>query len=209
MPRCESGSRRARISRPRGYAEGRVPAWTGRWFRASAGEGRIQQVVGAGVMTKKRFTVSQTANREPSAVTRTPRACGRLFLVGDDPHLDLRDHLAVDLHGHGALAQGLERLGQLDFPLVDVEALFLQRLGDVRRGDRPVEGVVLADAARELDPDGAETGRHRLGRGPLFHVARFGQLLLALDLAPVVLGHGPRPLAVQEVVARVPRPDPT
>src|SRR5258708_22756714 len=144
MPRCESGSRRAPISRHRGYAEGRVPAWTGRWFRASAGEGRIQQVVGAGVMTKKRFTVSQTANREPSAVTRTPRACGRLFLVGDDPHLDLRDHLAVDLHGHGALAQGLERLGQLDFPLVDVEALVLQPLATVPPGYPPPTVAFLA-----------------------------------------------------------------
>src|SRR5258708_32577807 len=113
MPRCESGSRRARISRPRGYAEGRVPAWTGRWFRASAGEGRIQQVVGAGVMTKIRFTVSQTANREPTAVTRTPRACGRLFIVGEDPHIDLRAHLVVDHPEPVAFGMGHERLTHL------------------------------------------------------------------------------------------------
>ncbi len=113
----------------------------------------------------------------------------------------------MDLHGNGALAQRLERLGQLDLPLVDVEALLLQRLRDVRRSDRTVEGVVLADAAGDLDLDGAEPGRHRIGRRPLFHVARFGQLLLALDLAPVVLGHGQRQFPWQEVVARVPGRD--
>src|SRR5258708_5934053 len=69
------------------------------------------------------------------------------------------------------------------------------------------EGRVPAWAGRDLDGNGAGRGRHRLGRGPLFHVARFGQLLLALDLAAVVLGHGQRQLPWQEVVARVPGRD--
>src|SRR5450759_381014 len=109
----------------------------------------------------------------------------------------------MDLDGDGGLAERLERLGHLDLPLVDVEALRLQRLRDVRRGHRPVQRVVVADAAADHDLDLADPLRDGLGRALVFHVAHFGELLLALDLALVVLGHQQRELPRQQVVPSV------
>src|SRR5260221_6111647 len=109
----------------------------------------------------------------------------------------------MDLHGHAGLAQGLERFGHLDLPLVDLEALRLERGRDVRRGDRPVQRVVVADPAADLDLELADPLRDRLGRALLFEIARLGELLFPLDLALVVVGHDERELARQQVVPSI------
>ena len=56
---------------------------------------------------------------------------------------------------------------------------------------------------RDLDLGCAEPLAERLGLALLFGVARFGALLLALDLPLVGLGHRQRELARQQVIARV------
>ncbi len=45
------------------------------------------------------------------------------MLLGDDLHAHLRGDVAVHLHGHLQLAQRLDRIGQLDLALVDLEPL--------------------------------------------------------------------------------------
>jgi len=124
-------------------------------------------------------------------------------LGGDDRHLHLRGHLAVHLHRNGDFAERLERIRQLDFPLVDLEPLGDERLRDVGRGDRPVEGVVLADAAGDLDFGLREALAVGFGLGLFLEIARLGGVPLALDLLLVRLGDGKRELARQQEVARV------
>src|SRR6476660_7149688 len=80
---------------------------------------------------------------------RDQRAATGLRALRDDPDAQLRGDVAVDLHRDRRLAERLERLGHRDLALVDVEALVLERLCDVLRGDRPIQRVVLADPARD------------------------------------------------------------
>ena len=74
---------------------------------------------------------------------------------------------------------------------------------DIRRGDRPVQRVVLAYPPRDLDVELRQPLRECLGLRPLLGVADFGDLLLALDLPFVGFGDRERQLARQQVVARV------
>ena len=53
----------------------------------------------------------------------------RRFLLDRD--LQMRGHILMQLDRNGELTDGLQRLVQLDLAAVKVEALFLQRLGDV------------------------------------------------------------------------------
>ena len=61
----------------------------------------------------------------------------------------MRGHVLVQLDGDGELAQGAQRLVQLDFAAIEGEALLFQRLRDVARGHRPEKLVVFAGAALE------------------------------------------------------------
>ena len=127
----------------------------------------------------------------------------QLALGGDDRHLHLRGHLAVDLHRNGDFAERLERVGQVDLPLVDLESLGDERLRDVGRSDRPVQGVVLADAAGDLDLGLREPLAVGFRLRLFLEIARLGGVPLALDLLLVGLGDGERQLARQQEVARV------
>ena len=56
---------------------------------------------------------------------------------------------------------------RLDLALVDLEPLAGEDLGDVGRGHRPVQGVVLADAAGDDDLELRQPRGQRLGARPL------------------------------------------
>jgi hypothetical protein len=51
------------------------------------------------------------------------------FLLDD--HLHVRGHVLVQLHRHVKLAHGFQRFVQLNLATIDMEALFLKRLGDI------------------------------------------------------------------------------
>src|SRR5437660_9660275 len=72
----------------------------------------------------------------------------RFFLHRD---LHLAHHVAMQADWHFELADVLERLIELDLAAVNVEALALQRLGDIRRGDRTEQVVFLAGFALEAE----------------------------------------------------------
>ena len=124
-------------------------------------------------------------------------------MLGDDLDAHLSHDVAVNLHRYRELTERLDRFGQRDLPLFDLESLRLEGVRDVGGGHRSVQRVVLADPPRDLDLGLRDPLRHALGLLALFGVARLGRLLLALDLALVGLGHGEGQLARQQVVARV------
>ena len=98
------------------------------------------------------------------------------------------------------LTKRLERLRQVNLALVDLEALGDERLRDVGRGDRAVQRVVLADAARDLDFRLRQTLTEGLGLRLLIEIAGLCGCALALDLPLVRFGdregHLPRQLAL-------------
>src|SRR5689334_25298013 len=72
-------------------------------------------------------------------------------LLLDDPDSDFRLHIRVQADGHPVDAKGLDRLVEVDLTLLDVEALRLELLGDVRRRDGPEQVSFLAHLGREGD----------------------------------------------------------
>ncbi len=66
---------------------------------------------------------------------------------------------------------------------------------------------MLPDTARDLDLELPQALRDGIGLRLLFEIAGFSQLLLAIDLALVVVVDRQRELARQQVVARVARGD--
>src|SRR6188768_3392437 len=126
-------------------------------------------------------------------------------LVGlDDEHLHLRGDVAVQPHRDRVLAERADRLGQLDLALVDFEAEAGEALGDVGRRDRPVERVLLADAAGDDAFRLAQARRDRFGDAAVLRLALGGALLLGRDLALVAGRDLQRELARQQVVAGEP-----
>ncbi len=67
-----------------------------------------------------------------------PHSCG--FLLRDrfllDHNFQMRRHILVQLHRHGELAQGLQRLVELDLLPVQIDSLFHDGIGNVAGGDR-------------------------------------------------------------------------
>jgi len=66
---------------------------------------------------------------------RTARSASSPTLLLDDPDLDLGVHVGVEADRDALNAEGANRLVQVDLTLLDVEALRLQLMGDVSRGD--------------------------------------------------------------------------
>jgi hypothetical protein len=70
---------------------------------------------------------------------RYPRAGGllqkRMSLLLDNPNSDFGFHVSMESDGHPEDAQGAEGLVQVDLPLLDLEALRFQLMGDVGPGD--------------------------------------------------------------------------
>src|SRR5690242_13851872 len=67
---------------------------------------------------------------------------GRVYmsaLLLDHPDLQQNGDLGMELEGNLVDPQGLDRLLEEYLPLVNLEAIFLQEIGDIRVGDRAVE----------------------------------------------------------------------
>ena len=82
-----------------------------------------------------------------------------LLLLFDDPDLDLRGHLGVQPDGNGVYPQGLDRLLEHNFSLVDLVSFLLQGPGYLHGRHRAEELVVLTglfadgdDPARRENP---------------------------------------------------------
>jgi len=71
----------------------------------------------------------------PPLMIRTARSASSPTLLLDDPDLDLGVHVGVEADRDAINAEGANRLVQVDLTLLDVEALRLQLMGDVSRGD--------------------------------------------------------------------------
>src|SRR5580765_1927185 len=127
----------------------------------------------------------------------------RLSVLLDDGDLQLRGHVAVQLDRDRRLAERLQRLGQVDLAAIDVEPLHRQRLRDVGGDDRTIELFGIADAAGNRQLGLRDPLRQRLGRLPVFGLARVGELALAFDQLLVPVGDEQGQLARQQKVARV------
>src|SRR6476620_10776781 len=80
-----------------------------------------------------------------SVRSATPSAIsGALGALGHHFHGNRDRHLPVQLHRDFHLADLLDRLGELQLALVDVEALRVQRFDDIGGSDRAVQRVGLA-----------------------------------------------------------------
>src|SRR4026209_241004 len=67
----------------------------------------------------------------------------------DDLHLQWRRHGAMQLQRHVVLTDRLDRFGQGQLTPIDLEALRLEELCDVGGGDRPIQLLGVAYAARD------------------------------------------------------------
>src|ERR671911_3098832 len=128
-------------------------------------------------------------------------ACTTSLQFRHHDHLDARLDVAVDLYGHLVGTEGLDGLGEPDATPVEVYAAgVLDRVGDIRGGDRAEEPLVLTGT--RLDSDHALV--ERLGHlcGPLGQapVALLGLLHLAASLLQLAWGrHLGEPARHQEV----------
>ena len=69
----------------------------------------------------------------------------------------------MQLQRHIELAKRLERFGEDQLAPVNVEALALEEVDDVRCGDRAIELLRVADAAGDGDVDGGQPRGDGLG----------------------------------------------
>jgi hypothetical protein len=84
---------------------------------------------------QKKGTLRKAASPSLRVLTVAHKASERkldCFALGVHRDLDVRAHLAVQLHRNVELAQLLQRLIQLDLAAIDRVALLLQRVRDVR-----------------------------------------------------------------------------
>ncbi len=94
------------------------------------------------------------------------RTCeSRLFFFGDMDFYFGGD-VAEDFDLHGEVAEGFQRVVELDLALVDLEALGFEGFGDVAVGDGAEELIVFAGLARELELDAVERRRTASRRRP-------------------------------------------
>src|SRR5579872_2668511 len=118
---------------------------------------------------KKYFTskiIFLTKEFSQSAKTKMPlRVAGsgigkgelKLFFFGD-LNFDFGGDVAEDFDFYREVAEGFERVVELDLALVDLETLGFESFGDVAVGDGAEELIVLAGLARELELDAVERG---------------------------------------------------
>src|SRR5579872_1884709 len=81
----------------------------------------------------------------------------RLFFFGD-LDFDFGRDVAEDFDLYGEVAEGLQRVVELDLALVDLVALGFEGFGDVAVGDGAEELVIFAGLARELQLNAVESG---------------------------------------------------
>ena len=106
------------------------------------------------------------------------------------------------------LAEGLDRVVELDSPAVHRVALGRQRVGDVLGGDGAEQLAFLAGLARQCERHRAERGGGALGLDPLGLVAGRPGAGFPSDPLLVTLGGLEREPSGQEKVARVAGLDP-
>src|SRR4051794_41550373 len=99
----------------------------------------------------------------------------------------------MELDAHLVIAEGLDAPLEIEAPAVDGEALLLQGIGDVARGDRAVEGVGLADALGDLQPEVGHPVGDLLGGVALLGVAGGDLWPLGVGELDVWVGRLPRP----------------
>src|SRR6185369_9403744 len=112
---------------------------------AAIGQGRVMRNSCSSRAVSRRPRPCKRRARARAGVLTRPQTSSLL----DDPDANLGLHVGVQLHGHAVDAQRLDRLVQVDEPLLDVEALRVELLGDVGRRDGAEELALLADAGGE------------------------------------------------------------
>src|SRR5580704_12853551 len=84
----------------------------------------------------------------------------RFFLNND---FEVSSHVLVQLHRHGELTQGLQRLVELDLTAIQVDSLFRDGIGDVTRSDRSEQMIVFARSPGERHRDSIKLFRQLFG----------------------------------------------
>src|SRR5262245_16311947 len=123
---------------------------------------------------------AELASSRSAGETRGHAKTRDLTFLGDE-QLEAGDDLGVELDLELVPAEVLDRLVELDLALVDLDALRLQELGDVARGDRTVEHVVLAHLAGRDEAQRGDPRGELLELGLLLREPREVRLLLLLD----------------------------
>src|SRR5438876_2057953 len=124
--------------------------------------------------TLRRFSSSRPAATQSAAASRErrrrgpstyamPTPTGGSVLLLDDGDGDLGADLRMDFDAHPEFAQRADWLGEVDFPLIDVDPLLLEFTLDVARGHRPVQAVLLADLDGEGEMNTVELACFALG----------------------------------------------
>ena len=96
-------------------------------------------------------------------------------------NLQVRGYIFVQLDRDDELADGFQRFVQLNFAAIDVEALFLETFGNVARGYRSEELIVLARLAGERHFEPIELLGKFFGFGLLFGLAPHRRSFHLLD----------------------------
>ena len=171
-----------------------------------------EQVVRA-VGAEGRIEGNGTAHRHESGVpfslsfpTRAPNYRSTNSLLLDHPDADFRLHVGVQADRDAVDAERLDRLVQIDLPLLDVEALRLELLRDVGRRDRTEQLALFADARREGERHLLELLGELLRRAATLVLGRLEAIALLLDALQVARRRLVGEAVRQEIVAGVARP---
>src|SRR4051812_33359570 len=79
-----------------------------------------------------------------------------LSCIGGDVHGNVSSDFAMQFDRDGEVAQALDRLGELNFPAVEIEAFGSEFTGDVGGGDGAEELTVFAGLAGEAEGEWLE-----------------------------------------------------
>src|SRR4051812_37969398 len=123
-----------------------------------------------------------------------PMPHGDVLLL-DHPDLDLGLHVGVQADRYAVDAEGANRVVKVDQALLDVQALRLELLRDVRSGHGAEQLALLADAGREGEGDLLELGSQLLGGAAALVLGLLEASTVLLDALLVALGGDERQAA--------------
>src|SRR5260370_1244371 len=138
----------------------------------------------AGPPTNSSWSERRSSSCSVSTSTGWPRLKSRGMrngaLLADDADPELGGDVVVEPHGDGELAQRLDRLVEHDSPPLDLDAVLVQKLRHVLRGDGPEELALLGRLTTILVHERVDARAQRLG--VRLDAARLGVLLLVYVL---------------------------
>src|SRR5204862_6411670 len=123
----------------------------------------------------------KTGRSRSCSPSATPGGVAYLLVLADDPELQAGGDAGGEAHGHLVLAERLDRAFELDPTVVDLDVRLLELIGDVTRGDRTEQLLVLADLTLELQRHAVDARRDLVRVGALLGDLALDQRLLVVE----------------------------